>query len=113
MTMIQTEKLSARTSSERRNSDRIARSQPFYWRPFLSGSFESGLMIEGSKSGGAFLIRSKATPILNTMIWTKTGSRESTDMNAALVRRVSTVHGDLSLVAIQYAFEGRSLENSR
>lgn len=92
-------------ANNKRSSPRHWRSQPIWWRPGLCGDVQQGWMVDTSTGGAAFLYRGNQAPLFGTRIETsEVDPRGSiTQMNDALVRRVKRLHGDLFLVAAQYA----------
>lgn len=92
-------------SKEQRRFPREWRSQPIWWRQPLNGEMQNGWMVDGSAEGAAFIYRGTHAPLSGTRIETSNNDPRETriEMKDALVRRVNRLHGDLFLVAAQYA----------
>jgi hypothetical protein len=91
------------TGKELRRSPRRRRSDALFWRLGARHAPGMGWLLESSETGLAFAYRGPGVPGLDSIIEVRVGATaEEAWSEQAVVRRVSRVHGDLTVVAAQY-----------
>lgn len=90
------------TGRESRASERRTTARPAIWAFAGSSETRIGWMLESSETGCAFAWRGAGTPVEGEVISVCVGaSCDPSEMTRALVKRVKTVHDDLSIIAVR------------